>query len=115
MNAATRINKTSIVVSEEHLPPDEMIEVAKAILGKRKNVIAILASRKDRVALVGAVNDVNLQISKLLNELAQIVGGKAGGRGQIAQGGGPDVSKFDEMLTSAKVLIEKAIRDSPNF
>jgi len=111
LGSAIRINETAIIVSEENLPPDEMIEVAKAILEKQEQAIVILASRKDRVALVGAVNKLDLQINKILNELAQIVGGRAGGQGQIAQGGGPNVGKFDEMLATAKIRLEEAVRE----
>jgi alanyl-tRNA synthetase len=111
LNSATRINDTAVIISEENLSPDEMIEVAKAILEKQERTIVVLASRKDRVALVGAVNKVDLQINAILNELAQIVGGRAGGRGQIAQGGGPDVGKFDEMLATAKTRLEEIVRE----
>ena len=89
-----------------------MIEVAKKLLEKQKRIVAILASRTNRVALVGAVGDVNLQISNILNDLAKIVGGRAGGRGQLAQGGGPDVNKFDEMLAKAKTLLEESLSRS---
>ncbi len=112
LGAATRVNETFIVVSEENLSPDEMIEVAKKLLEKQKRIVAILASRTNRVALVGAVGDVNLNISSILNDLAKIVGGRAGGRGQLAQGGGPDVSKFDEMLAKAKTLLEESLSRS---
>ncbi|MFX0200641.1 MAG: DHHA1 domain-containing protein, partial [Candidatus Hodarchaeota archaeon] len=92
--------------------PEEMIEVAKKVLEKRERVVVVLAAKRNRVTLVGAVGKINIQINKILNELAKIVGGRAGGRGQIAQGGGPDINRFDEMLVKAKELLIKAVQDA---
>lgn len=113
--SATMVNNIAVVVNERDLLPEEMIEVAKKVLEKHERVVVVLAAKRDRVTLVGAVSKINIQISEILNELAQIVGGRAGGRGQIAQGGGPDVSRFDEMLVKAKELLVKAVQDAkPN-
>ncbi len=114
--SATMVNDVAVVVNERDLLPEEMIEVAKKVLEKQDRVVVILAAKRDHVTLVGAVGKINIQICEILNELAQIVGGRAGGRGQIAQGGGPDVNRFDEMLVKAKELLMKAVKNAkPNI
>ncbi|VVH65700.1 Alanyl-tRNA synthetase (EC, partial [uncultured Gammaproteobacteria bacterium] len=42
---------------------------------------------------------------KILNHVAQQVGGKGGGRPDMAQGGGTDPSKINQALASVKGLI----------
>ena len=49
-----------------------------------------------------------LQAGKLVQEMAQAVGGKGGGRPDLAQGGGPDASRLDEALGLVPALIERA-------
>jgi alanyl-tRNA synthetase len=45
------------------------------------------------------------QAGKILNHVAQQVGGKGGGRPDMAQGGGTDPSKINQALASVKGLI----------
>jgi alanyl-tRNA synthetase len=46
----------------------------------------------------------------LLKQLAPIVGGKGGGKPEMAQGGGTDGSKVAELLKAAGELVAKAAR-----
>ena len=41
----------------------------------------------------------------LIKEVAPIVGGKGGGRPDMAQGGGTDATKIDDALAAAKTWI----------
>lgn len=56
-----------------------------------------------KVALVAAVTpDLVARVSagKLIGELSKVVGGKGGGKPDMAQGGGTDGSKLDEALAA---------------
>jgi alanyl-tRNA synthetase len=45
------------------------------------------------------------QANKLIQQIAPIVGGKGGGRPDVAQGAGRDASKIDIALAEAKKLL----------
>jgi alanyl-tRNA synthetase len=65
-----------------------------------------------RVALIASVpKDLtqNLQAGKLIQTIAPLVGGKGGGRPDLAQGGGTDPGKLTEALTKAQELIQAAL------
>jgi alanyl-tRNA synthetase len=60
------------------------------------------------VALIASVpKDLasQFQASKLIQEIAPIVGGKGGGRPDNAQGAGKDAGKIDEALARARELL----------
>jgi alanyl-tRNA synthetase len=44
-----------------------------------------------------------------VRELASVVGGRGGGKPNLAQAGGPDVGKLDEALESAPKTVEKIV------
>src|SRR5262249_43873576 len=47
------------------------------------------------------------QAGKVIQEIAPLVGGKGGGRPDLAQGGGSDVSRLDEVLARVPALVER--------
>ena len=46
---------------------------------------------------------------KIIGEMAKLVGGKGGGKPDMAQGGGSDAAKLDEALESVYRLIARLI------
>jgi alanyl-tRNA synthetase len=65
-----------------------------------------------RVSLIAAVPKdltAKFQAGKLIQEVAPIVGGKGGGRPDLAQGGGSDATKLAEALEKAKKLLESSL------
>ena len=69
----------------------------------------LVAAGGDRVTLVAAVNDAGrargLSANALLKEAAAAVGGKGGGKDDVAQGGGSDVAAIGEALRRAEHLV----------
>ena len=69
----------------------------------------IVASGGDRVTLVAAVNDAGrargLSANALLREAAPAVGGKGGGKDDVAQGGGTDAAGIGRALELAEHLV----------
>ncbi len=49
-----------------------------------------------------------LAAGKWLGEVAKVVGGKGGGRPNLAQGGGTDVAKLRDALEVAKQIVKPA-------
>jgi alanyl-tRNA synthetase len=73
--------------------------------------VIVLGSAMDgKVTLIASVSKdltKRIQAGKLVQETAPLVGGKGGGRPDLAQGGGPDASRLDEALARVPSLIER--------
>jgi alanyl-tRNA synthetase len=75
---------------------------------KFKGPIFLVGSKEGNVALIAVVpKDMTskFQANKLIQQIAPIVGGKGGGRPDIAQGAGKDTSKIGVALAEAKKLL----------
>jgi alanyl-tRNA synthetase len=76
-------------------------------------VICLGSSMDGKVALVASVSKdltKRIQAGKLVQEVALLVGGKGGGRPDLAQGGGTDASRLDEALALVPTFIERAYK-----
>jgi alanyl-tRNA synthetase len=74
-------------------------------------VIVLGSAMEGEVTLIASVSKdltKRIQAGKLVQEMAPLVGGKGGGRPDLAQGGGPDVSRLDEALGRVAGLIERS-------
>jgi len=65
-------------------------------------VVVIIGAADGKVAVVAAVNDEararGLSANDLVRAVGPLVGGKGGGKDDVAQGGGTDTSRIDEAL-----------------
>jgi len=89
--------------------PKALREVADQLRDKLKSGVVVLGGVTDgKVALVAAVTaDLTGRVhaGKIIGEVAKVVGGKGGGRPDLAQAGGTDATKLDEALESVYRLI----------
>ncbi|MDB4966892.1 MAG: alanyl-tRNA synthetase [Myxococcales bacterium] len=89
--------------------PKALREVADQLRDKLKSGVVVLGGVADgKVALVAAVTaDLvgKIHAGKIIGELAKIVGGKGGGRPDLAQAGGSDADKLDEALEKVYSLV----------
>jgi alanyl-tRNA synthetase len=74
-------------------------------------VVALGGATDGKVSLVVAVDKSlaekgRVHAGKLVGKLATLVGGKGGGRADIAQAGGSDPEKLDAALESIFVLVD---------
>ncbi len=78
-------------------------------LDRERPGAVVVAAGGDRVSLVAAVNDAGrargLSANALLREAAPAVGGKGGGKDDVAQGGGSDAAGIGEALRLAEHLV----------
>jgi alanyl-tRNA synthetase len=87
----------------------ELVDQMKNKLGS--GVVVIGTASEGKVALVcGVTKDLTdrVQAGKLLAHVAEQVGGKGGGRPDMAQGGGNQPENLDTALASAKDWLESA-------
>ena len=110
ISQAQYVNGMSVLASVvEGVSGKDLRDITDKLKDKLGTAIIVLAAVSgDKVSLVaGVTKDLTdkYQAGKILNHVAQQVGGKAGGRPDMAQGGGTDSSKINEALASVKGLI----------
>jgi alanyl-tRNA synthetase len=89
--------------------PKRLLELADQLRDRLGSGLVVLASQQNgEVRLLAAVTkDLTKQIhaGKLIGQIAPILGGKGGGRPDLAQAGGKDASKIDAALARAVELV----------
>jgi len=83
-----------------------LVDKLKDKLGSAVVVLAIISGKKVSV-VVGVTKDITekYQASKILNHITTQIGGKGGGRADMAQGGGTEPEKLTKALDSVKDII----------
>ena len=88
-----------------------LLELADQLREKMGSGVIVLASGAEgRVSLMAAVTkDLTGQIhaGKLIGAIAPIVGGRGGGRPELAQAGGKDADRIDAALKEARELLSR--------
>jgi alanyl-tRNA synthetase len=99
--ASTLANPAVIVASFEGWPPTDLRILATRLAALAPSV-ALLGSRADKAHLVFAQSDgLPHDVPSLLRTAVEHLGGKGGGRGNMAQGGGDRLDRLEEALARA--------------
>ncbi len=107
LDAAPRAGDTAIVVGEVGSAGAEQLRAAMdSIRAKAGSAAVCLAAESDgKVLLLAAMTaDVvarGVRAGDLIKEVSPLVGGRGGGKPDIAQGGGPDRARVPEALAAA--------------
>ncbi|MEG4066524.1 alanine--tRNA ligase [Microcoleus sp. Pol11C2] len=116
LSAAEAVGEFKIIVAElGDVDAEALKTAAERLQQKLGNAAVVLASipEPDKVSLVAAfspeVNKKGLQAGKFIGGIAQICGGKGGGRPNLAQAGGRDASKLQSALESARNLLVEGL------
>ena len=90
----------------------EEIRVLAAKIVRREPSVALLASKEQKAARLVFARSESLShnMGQLLSEACETLGGRGGGKPELAQGGGPNVERLDQAIA---VAIEKAKRNVP--
>jgi alanyl-tRNA synthetase len=74
--------------------------------------VVIAGAADGKVAVVAAVNDAGRDLGVKANDLVgaagPLVGGRGGGKDDLAQGGGTDASRIDEALAAVHAVVARA-------
>jgi alanyl-tRNA synthetase len=74
--------------------------------------VVIIGSDAGKVSVVAALNDAarerGLSANELVSAVGPVVGGRGGGKDDLAQGGGSDPSRIDEALQLVRTEITRA-------
>jgi alanyl-tRNA synthetase len=88
-------------------------EAVDKLKDKLKSAAVVLAAANDgKVSLIAGVTSdltARLKAGELVNHVAQQVGGKGGGRADMAQAGGTDASKLPQALDSVRGWVEERV------
>ncbi|MEG4071746.1 alanine--tRNA ligase [Microcoleus sp. Pol14C2] len=116
LSVAEDLGEFKIIVAQlGDVDTEALKTAAERLQQKLGNAAVVLASipEPDKVSLVAAfspeVNKKGLQAGKFIGGIAQICGGKGGGRPNLAQAGGRDTSKLQEALESARNLLVEGL------
>jgi alanyl-tRNA synthetase len=75
-------------------------------------VVVVIGDADGKVSVVAAVNDEararGISANELVRAVGPLVGGKGGGKDDVAQGGGTDSSRIDEALTLVRTQVGSA-------
>jgi alanyl-tRNA synthetase len=108
---ARTVKESKVLVARvDSLDRQQMRTLVDSLRNKWKSAVLVLASAEDgAVSIVAAVTkDLTgkVQAGKLVSAVAQAVGGKGGGRPDMAEGGGKDVAALDGALEKVRKEIE---------
>ncbi|OGL14387.1 MAG: alanine--tRNA ligase, partial [Candidatus Rokubacteria bacterium RIFCSPLOWO2_12_FULL_69_21] len=111
---ARQVNGVAVVAARvDGLDPDGLRSVADTLRDRLGSGVVCVGGVVDgKVSLVAAVTkDLTrrVQAGKLVQEVARAVGGKGGGRPDLAQGGGPDSGNLDAALALVYDLVGRAV------
>jgi alanyl-tRNA synthetase len=95
-------------------PAEQMLQQADRLRQKAGSAVVVLGWAEDgKVQLLAAVTDdltkKGLHAGKLVGEVAKVVGGKGGGKPNMAQAGGKDPAKLGEALKHARELAKQQL------
>lgn len=106
--AAVSERPALIVATFDAWPAEDLRTLALSLVALEP-CVALLASRGDKAQLVFAQSEgLGHDIPGLLREAAALLGGRGGGKGDLAQGGGERGERLDEALACAVARIRPA-------
>jgi alanyl-tRNA synthetase len=98
-----------LVQSIDNVTGEFLQALATALKSKRFEGAAVLFGKQpdqiDVLAYVGSALSESLSAGKLVQELTALLGGKGGGRSDLARGVGKDVTKLAQAIERAKQLV----------
>ncbi len=112
-------SKVRIQTAELKVTDSEELKALAEMLREelKDSAVAVVGAKlaDDKVSLVSIVTDdlirdKKLQAGKLIGSVAEIVGGKGGGRPQLAQAGGKDPDRLAEALASVEGFVRETLK-----
>jgi len=108
--SARTINEIPYIACEvEGAPAAYLPVLADALKSRWQGVVVLAADDQDKVALLCSVSAAftkKIQAGKVIQTIAPLVGGKGGGRPELAQGGGTNPDGVPAALAKAEELVK---------
>ncbi|WP_148614995.1 alanine--tRNA ligase [Nocardioides rubriscoriae] len=88
------------------------LDVRGRLPGDQPAAVVVIGAADGKVSVVAALNDAaqsrGLSANDLVRTVGPFVGGKGGGKADVAQGGGTDTSRIDEALAAVLASVQGA-------
>ena len=116
LDSKVDVNGVNLVTTKfEGMDMNTLKEVADNLRDKLVSGVVVLANiADDKLNLVVTSTkdavDKGVHCGNIVKTIAQIAGGKGGGRPNMAQAGAPDVSKVDEALNHASEVLKSQVK-----
>ncbi len=85
------------------------LDVRGRLTGEAPAAVVVIGAADGKVSVVAALNDAaqarGLSANDLVRAVGPFVGGKGGGKADVAQGGGTDASRIDEALAAVTAAV----------
>ena len=112
MSEVTEVDGVKVLVTQTEVDDARALRETGDSLKVRlgSGVIVLAGVGQDRVSLLAMVTDDltdRFNAGKLLQSIAAMLGGKGGGKADMAQGGGKDASKVPEALARAREIVKE--------
>ena len=89
------------------------LDVRGRLPAGQPGAVVIIGANDGKVAAVAAVNDEGrargVSANALIRAVGPLLGGKGGGKDDVAQGGGTDASRIDEALVAVETEVARAV------
>jgi alanyl-tRNA synthetase len=99
----------------EGLDKGGMRHLSDTLLAKLKSGVVILArTEDDKVSFIVRVSDdltEKVKAGRIVQEIAPIVGGRGGGKPDMAEGGGTDAGKLNDALQASYNVVERMLEN----
>jgi alanyl-tRNA synthetase len=111
---AKEVNGVKVIAKTvEGLDKGGMRHLSDTLLAKLKSGVVVLArSEEDKVSFIVRVSDDltdKVKAGKIVQEIAPLVGGRGGGKADMAEGGGTDASKLNDALQASYGVVEQML------
>ncbi|WP_037587206.1 alanine--tRNA ligase [Stenoxybacter acetivorans] len=114
LNEAVSIGAVRLIAKQlNDTDSNAMREIAADLSGKGDNIVVLLAAVNDgKIALTAAVSKAlskTVKAGDLVKHAAEQVGGKGGGRPDLAQAGGTEIDRLPEMLAGVAAWVNERV------
>ncbi len=112
---ARDVNGVKVIAKTvEGLDKSGMRHLSDTLMAKIKSGVVILArTEEDKVSFIVRVSDDltnKVKAGEIVKQIAPIVGGRGGGKADMAEGGGTDAGKINDALEASYKAVEQMLR-----
>jgi len=101
------VGGVNVVIKRVDLPQKELSALASSVAAR--GGVALVGGAGDTARVVLASGDLRVNAGEIIGQVCELLGGKGGGKPNLAQGGGPETGKLDLALKVGRERILAAL------